>query len=183
MHAGNNIANRGRAVTPHVHEFGRYALDRPSVLIARSEVVGGGELRILREELPGQHQVSVQRLEHVLPGTDGIEAPDQNRLPGKESADQIRNEPVLGPVTAANNIVGARGSQSHMMFMQSVDRKKSTAVCRADNFGAGFAGNVSVVTAEPVGLTIRPDPFLILVTLISRDAHNGAHARCLADSL
>src|ERR1035438_4763307 len=183
VHAGNRIADPRPSVAPHLHEFGRYALDWPNVLIARSEVVGRSELRMLREECLSQHQVTVQRLEHVLPGTDGIGTPDYNRLPGEESADQIRNEPVLGPVTAANDIAGARRSQAHMVFMQSVDWKELATVCRDDNFGAGFAGSIRVVPTKRIRLTIRPDPFLILVTLVSRDAHDCAHARSLADRL
>src|ERR1035438_9053793 len=112
VHAGSRIADPRRAVAPHLREFGSNALDRPDILIAGSEVVGGSELRMLREEFFSQHQVTVQRLEHVLPGTDGRGTPNQNRSPGDESADQIRYEPVLGPVTSANDIAGAGRSKA-----------------------------------------------------------------------
>jgi hypothetical protein len=49
MHAGNGISSPGRAVAPHLYQLGRDALDRPDVLVARSEVERGSELCILGE--------------------------------------------------------------------------------------------------------------------------------------
>src|ERR1700722_7665813 len=118
MYAGNGIANPGRAVAPHAHEFGSDAFDRPDVLIAGSEVVCGSKTRRLGEEFLRQHEVAVQRIEHVLPRTDGVGPPDQNGLIRSESADQIWNKPVLGPITSADDIAGARRGQAYMVFLQ-----------------------------------------------------------------
>ncbi len=41
-----------------------------------------------------------------------------------ESADQIRNEPVLGPITSANDVASARCSEGHMVFVQAVERER-----------------------------------------------------------
>ena len=124
VHAGDRIAVPGRAVAPHLHQFVGNTLDRPDVFVARSEVIGGRELRMLGEEILSQHHVAMQRLEYVLPRTDGTGLPDQNWSSGAESTDQIRNEPVLGPVTTANDIAGARCGKGHMVFVQPVERKE-----------------------------------------------------------
>src|SRR5580658_1505009 len=124
VHAGNRIANPGRALAPHVHKLGSDALDRPDVLITRSEIVGGGELCMLGEEFLSQHHVPLQRLEDVLPRSDGIRAPDQNRLSGTEPAHQVRYESVLGPVPSADDIAGARCRHGHMVLMHPLDWKE-----------------------------------------------------------
>lgn len=49
IHAGNGISSPGRAVAPHLYQLGRDALDRPDVLVGRSEVERGSELCILGE--------------------------------------------------------------------------------------------------------------------------------------
>jgi hypothetical protein len=68
------------------------------------------------------------------------------------------------------------------MFLDSVHGKEGAPVSRAYDLSAGFAGRIGVMTAEGIGFAIGPDPFLVLIALVGRDAYHRTNGRRTANS-
>jgi len=59
-----------------------------------------------------QGKISDQRLENVNPCSHRAGMPDLRRATAREGADQIGNESIGSPVSAADNIACARGGNA-----------------------------------------------------------------------
>ena len=113
----------------------------------------------------------------MLPRSDCVWPPDQHRLPSLKSANQVRNQPILRPVSSANHIAGARSCQRDMVFAQPVSREVGTAIGRTHNLRACLARRIRIMPAERVRFAVRTGPLLILVAFVRRHANHRAHAR------
>jgi len=67
VRAGARIVGPGGAAPPHLREFGRNALDRPSIFVVRCEIICGSEPHRLSKKLLGENEVEavLQRLDRL----------------------------------------------------------------------------------------------------------------------
>ena len=155
--------------------------DGLGVVVVGAEVVGSGEFRIVREQLLGEEEVAVERLEHVLPGADRVRVADADGLAGLEAADEVGDEAVGGPVAAADDVAGAGGGEGDCVLGKLATREIGLAVGGGDDLGAGLGAGVGIVAAERIGLAVGPEPFLVLVALVGGDDDDGADGGRAAD--
>src|SRR6202789_4199667 len=181
MHTGRGVAHPGCAFAPHLRGRRDDALNGPRVVVGGTKVECRGELRSLCKQLFGERDVSLQRIEHMLPGTNRRRSPDDYRTFFLEAADQVGNETVFRPVAASDHISSARRGQGDMVLLQAIHGEKRTSVSRAYDFRASFARSIGIIAAERVGLSIRPHPLLIPVTLVGGNRDNSAYAGSFAD--
>src|SRR4051812_25482740 len=97
-----------------------------------------------------QLQVSVQRLEHVLPWPDSAGAPHQTSLPLAPRAHQVWDQPVFCPIAAADYVAGASARDLHIGI-----RKKGLPVRRRHDLSARFAAGVRIETPERLRFAVR----------------------------
>ena len=87
------------------------------------------------------------------------------------AADDIGNKPVLGPVSAADDISGACGCNSGSFLVL----EERTAICRRHQFRAAFARAVRIVASHGIMLAVSPNPFAVFIAFIAGDDHHRAH--------
>src|SRR6266576_3947397 len=102
------IMRPGSFFAPHFCEPGRDALDRPVAFVAWSEVVSRCAAFVLCEQSLSQNQVTVQRIQHVLPRPYSVRPSNQSRPSGTETAHEIWNQPIFRPISPADDIASAR---------------------------------------------------------------------------
>ena len=119
-----------------------------------------------------QSEVTGQRFEHVLPGPHRIGIAQGHRLSRFEPADTVRNETVLRPIAAADDITRARSGERRAIL------KKTLAKTRRHQFSAGLAAAVGIVT--PQSVVFRKSAALasaalgqVLVHLVAGDDHDA----------
>jgi hypothetical protein len=174
--AGSIVEDPGGTVAPETgHLFGDPG-DGANVRIRGAEVVGGRKARVVGEKFLGEQDVSVQRLEDVLPGTNRVRPTNADGLAGEEAAHQVGQQAIAGPVAATDDVAGSGSGEGDAVTIESVDGKVGLAEGSADDLGAGLAAGVGIVAAEWIGLAVGPDPLLVLVALVGGDGDDGAHA-------
>src|SRR5450631_4103813 len=111
-------------------------------------------------------QVSAQWLQNVLPGPGGIWIPDLNRLgiiPGTET---VRHDPVKRPVPTPDYIARPHGGQPDFGFRFIKIRMK---ISFDHEFRRALGSAVRILAAQCILLPVSPDPFHVVVTLITGD--------------
>src|SRR5882757_3600570 len=68
----------------------------------RTEIIGAGKVRF-RPQLLGEREVACEGLEHMLPGTKSLGAPDRKRLTRAPGPYRVGDEAILRPVAAADD--------------------------------------------------------------------------------
>src|SRR5450755_2309534 len=134
---------------------------------------------LFREDLCGA-QVAAQWFQYVLPGPGGIWIPDLNRLcliPGTET---VRHDPVERPVPAPDYIARPDRSQPDFGFRFTKIRMK---ISFDYEFRRALGSAVRILAAQCILLPVSPDPFHVVVTLITGDDHGmawfGNRSQCL----
>ena len=174
------IRHPARALTPCRSEPLHDPLHRLGIFIVRAEVPAFGIGRAFFIELLRQHQITGQRLQHMLPGAGGVGVADVDRTAFCDGAHDIRNEPVVCPIAAADDVARPAGSDRHAMLFVFIRMEVGVAVCGRHQFCAALAAGVGIVTAHRFILAVAPCPFAVLVTLIGGDIHHRLHAVCAA---
>src|SRR5579872_7013628 len=131
--------------TPQVSQLCCDARNFPRIVITRTEVECSGELGQSGEQLLREDNITAQGFKYVLPRADGFWITDRYGFAGLESADQIRDQPVCRPITAADDISCSRGRHCDMMFGQTLDGKERATVGGGNDLRAGFARGVWIV--------------------------------------
>ena len=177
VRVGSLVENPGGAVAPESRPSVRRSRRRGERLSRRGRSCRRSRsVRVVGEKLFGQPDVAMQRLEHMLPGANGVGPANADRLAGEKAANEIGDEAIDGPVAATDDIAGASGGDGYAMTVglaEGVDGKVRLAEGGADDLGAGLAAGVGVVAAERIGLAVGPDPLLVLVTLVGGDGDDG----------
>src|SRR6185369_9851978 len=86
-----------------------YRAHGPVVLHARADVPGVRDLAASGQELIPNYEVRTQAIEHMLPRSRRRGRADLERLAVLRRAREIGNEPILGPIAAADDITRAHG--------------------------------------------------------------------------
>src|SRR5207249_1388827 len=116
----------------------------------------------------------MQRLEDKLPWPDraGITHPD--RLPLDKCAHDVWNELVLCEITAANYVpCPATGDNNSVPTVIRGIEVGLTKACH-NQFRAGFAVRIRIVTPQCIAFTVTTHRVLVLVALIACHVHDGA---------
>lgn len=77
----------------------------------RPEVPGADRVRRAFGERLGQQEIALGRFQHMLPGPRRLGVAQLEAAAPLESANRVRDQPVLGPVAAAEDVAGARRRQ------------------------------------------------------------------------
>ena len=96
---------------PKPSHGGNDGLDRDGVLLVRTEIPSLGVFTRRFAQPLGEQQVAGERFEHVLPRTHRLRVAHLHGFAGDGGAHRVRNEPVRGPVAAADHVAGARGGE------------------------------------------------------------------------
>ncbi len=181
MHAGVGIQHPARVAAPHPRHALRDPAHRLRVVFAWPKVKRRGKprrlLRIAAHQLLCQQDVSMQRLQHMLPRTNRLRPANVHGLARQESAHQVRNQPVLRPVPAADDVPRARRRQRTAMLGLQGSREVALPVRRRHNLRAGLRAGVRIVAAQRIDLAIPPQPLLVLIALVGGHIQHRAHAR------
>ncbi len=110
----------------------------------------------------------------MLPGAGGDWIADGDRLACLESSDAIGEESVGRSVAAPDHVAGAGGGDGEVGRLVREGADEAAAPAGDRQFGAGLAGTVGIVAAEPIGLAVAPGPLLIGIHLVGGDHHHGA---------
>src|SRR5664280_2258256 len=101
-------------VPPAVQETLHQHSHRGFAKRTRAEVPAATELgRARPDQVARQRQIPVQRLEDVLPGSDGTGVADSNRLLSGQRAHDVSDDSVGCPVATAKDISGASRGEGH----------------------------------------------------------------------
>ena len=117
----------------------------------------------------------------MLPGARGVGVTDVDALAGFDGSQDIWNKPVLGPISATDNVACSSSCQGYLMFTVFRCVEKRVAIGCRDQFGAAFATAIGVKAAHGFVLTVTPHPFFVLVTLVCGDVDDGTHGGRLAN--
>ena len=105
--------------------------------------------------------------------TGPTHAQDGTRRP---RAHRVRNQAVLAPVAAADDVAGARGGHGDALRLQ-----ESAPIARRDQLGRGLARAVGIVAAQRVALAVGIRPLAVEIDLVGghhdRDAAVGHSAQ------
>ena len=148
---------------------------RPEIDSAR-RAVGRLHQRLRQREIPRE------RLEHMLPRPDGVRVAQRDRLARRERPDAVGNQPVGGPVAAADDVAGTGRRDRRPVAEKALAKAARQAVprrpcccCtdrgrRADH-PPRTAGPRSPPLPRP--LPASPPPSVILVDLVAGDDHHA----------
>src|SRR6185436_10769040 len=128
----------------------------------------------------GEHHVTGERVENVLPRPYSGRAANDHRLAVEESAHEVGYDPHVRPVTSADDVTGARAGDADTVLVKFVGRKEGRSVARRDELRARLAVRVRILSAQLVYLAISPRPLAIVVALVAGDHDHAAHARGLS---
>ena len=143
-----------------------------------SEVPASGVVRGGVPEGFGEHEITAQRFEHVLPRTDRSGIAHRGGASLLKRADAVRNQAVFRPVSAADDISRASGSDGASAFW----REEGAAPGGDGDFTCAFAGRVGIVSAHRVVFAAAAQLFAVFVTLVGCDedprARGGGSPEC-----
>src|ERR1051325_7633243 len=97
-------------------------------------------------------QVTRQRLQHMLPGTNGIGVTNRNRYPGFQCVHHIGNDAVLDPIATTNYVAGTGTGDAFMMAGIFFYVEEGIAITADDDLCTGFASTVRIVSTQAVRL-------------------------------
>ena len=168
------------AVAPVLSEL----LDDPlyglGVFFSGTKVKGLRKGWALGVEIFSKCKVATQGLQYMLPGARGVGVADVDALAGFDGAQDVWNKPVLGPISATDNVACPSCCQGDLMFTVFRCIEERVAIGCRDQFGAAFAAAVRVEAAHGFVLTVTPHPFFVLVALVGGDVDDGTHGGRLA---
>src|SRR5580658_7082628 len=110
---------------------------------------------------PRQSEVAAERLEHMLPGSHGVRIAQEHRRLRFEPPHAIRDQAILGPVSAADDIAGTDRRERRPVF------EKALAKAARQQFRARLAVAVRIVSAEPVAFFEGPARAVVLIHLVA----------------
>ena len=117
----------------------------------------------------------------MLPGADRGGVPHRHPAPLCEVTDEIGDDPVLGPVAAADHVPGPHGGHLHAMIPEPFRGEIARSECGGDDLGGGLAGAVGIAATQRVVLDVGTTVVVGQVALVARDHDHGAGPAGTAD--
>src|SRR5712692_1220895 len=115
----------------------------------------------------------------MLPRANRMWISDRHVLAAENSADQVRDECVRGPIAAANYVTSSGRTHSRLRLVVCINKER-IAIRGRDQFRSRLAARIWIKTAQPVGLTIRLECLFILIALVACNDNYGAGSRAIA---
>lgn len=113
----------------------------------------------------------------IRPGGVGI--PHRDPLPGLSRTHTVRDDPVVGEVSAADDIPRPGGGDGHLCIPE-----EAAEVTVGHQLRAGFGVGVGVIAVQGLVLPVAPDPFSVLIDFVGGDIHHRPHRYlCEPDTL
>src|SRR5207302_3395323 len=116
-----------------------------------------------------REEITVQRVEHELPRPRRVGIADARRLTGTKRADEIRHEPVAGPIAAADDVPGANADDARRPW------QKRMPVCGDGQLRARLAARIRIAPSQPIVLGERMRMTIVRVALVARDYDRHAN--------
>ena len=136
----------------------------------RTEIPAAGPAgRRLREHRAGEGEISGERFEHVLPGADRRGVSYRHRLACRQMPHDVRDDPIDGPIAAADDVAGPHRRQLHAMLGQPLRRKVAATICRREELSGALARAVGIAAAHRVAFVVWPAIVVRFVALVTRD--------------
>src|SRR3954451_5238533 len=115
MNCGRVVDGPEGAISPSFGHCGGDLLHRPCIIVPWTEVPGGSEMGFSGKQALGEREISGQGFQDVLPWTNRFWAANQNGFPGTESANQVGDQAIAGPIAATDNIACPGGREKDAM--------------------------------------------------------------------
>src|SRR5688572_16763130 len=95
-------------VGPIALKLGQETPHSAVVICCGSEIPGANAVLVAIQKVLAEQQVSCRALEHMLPGPCGVRRTNLKRTTAIQGTQNIRDNPIFRPVTAANHVPGSR---------------------------------------------------------------------------
>ena len=165
------------AIAPLAHEQIHQCAGLEAVHIIRANVIIASVLAVL--VLHGSnHQVGIQRLQHMLIRAGGERVAHHNILLLHRRADAVRDDAIVGEVAAADDIACARRRNRHASIS-----KEAVLVAVRHQLRAGLGIGVRVEAVQLLVLAVAPRPLLVQVHLVGRHIQEGLDAMAVSHAL
>ena len=135
-------------------------------LVRGAEVPGTLVAAALTQHSGPQPEVAGERLQDMLPGTNGIGVAHDDGFARHEGSHGVGDDPVGCPVATADDVAGAGRCCCRPVGEEAL------AVRGRDQLRAALAGAVRIAAAHGVRLSERPIVFVVLVALVAGDDHD-----------
>ena len=106
------------------------------------------------EQLLAEHEVARQTLQNVLPRPGRSGRTNLQRPARLHGTNQIRNQPVLGPIAAANHVPRPRSRQQRTRWRV----EERAAIAGGHQFAAAFRGAVRIMSTQRIDSLDIPKP-------------------------
>jgi hypothetical protein len=116
-----------------------------------------------------EEQVAAQRLEDVLPGADPVRVAHRDGLPRRERGDGVRDDPVPGPVAAADDVAGPGRGHHHAVLGDPPRREEGATPGGRHQLGRPLRHRVDIMAAHGLVLAVAVGPLVVLVALVAGD--------------
>ena len=162
----------------------RELLHRDVSVVGRSEIPARAPLCLRLLEHPcGEREIARERLEHMLPGAYGCGIPQGDRFACRQMAHDVGDDPILSPVTAADDVAGPHGGQLYAMLIQAIRGEETPAVGCRDKFGGSLACAVGIMPAEWIRFGMRLAIGMWLVAFVAGRHNHAARRATVADGV
>ena len=121
----------------------------------------------------------------MLPGTHRAGIANHHCLIGQKSAHDVRHQSILRPVSAADDVAGARAGQRRRSGSSGsgLGREVGAPVSRGDQLRTALAARIGIVSPHRFVLTVSPGPLAIFVALVTGHVHDGSNVPAASSGL
>ncbi len=139
---------------PAATERAYQALHRDRITVIGAEVPCFRICPPIRKQFLGEHEVSRERLQNMLPRPDGVWVAQQHALALENGAYTIWHEPVRRKIAAADHIACTRSGDADLVAFILAWREVGAAVGGSHEFRACLAVRIRIVATERLVLPV-----------------------------
>src|SRR6185437_10713769 len=110
--------------SPQFLQNAKYVTDRPSFTFVRTKIPRSRKTPGIVPELLRQHQISTQRIKHMLPRAHRVGISNEQLALLTNGSHNIRNNSIFRPVSPANDVssAGRRYASTNILSVRSKKR-------------------------------------------------------------